>query len=52
MFENSYHCPHCDTHWTDEWECLCSDTCPECGAEIEPYCSFDISEPYPATASP
>lgn len=44
-FENSYHCPVCDTEWVDEWSCMCNDRCPNCDAEIEPYNSVDRSRP-------
>ena len=42
-FENSYHCPICNTEWTDEWSCMCNDKCPNCNAEIEPHDSVDLS---------
>jgi hypothetical protein len=44
-FEKYYHCPICDTEWTDEWSCLCNDKCPNCNAEIEPFDSVDLSRP-------
>jgi hypothetical protein len=44
-FENSYHCPICDSKWRDEWSCMCNDKCPTCNAEIEPHDSVDLSRP-------
>lgn len=44
-FENFYHCPLCDTEWSDEWSCMCNDKCPNCNAEIEPFESVDLSHP-------
>ncbi len=57
-FLNFYRCPECisyyemqddDTRkpvyleWYEIWSCTCNDPCPECGAEIEPYRSEDIT---------
>ena len=33
---------HCDTEWTDVWDCTCNDRCPICDDEIEPYKSEDV----------
>ncbi len=37
---NHYQCP-CGTAWTDNWDCMCNDHCPQCDREIEPYDSED-----------
>jgi hypothetical protein len=35
---------HCATQWTDEWDCMCNDQCPECHTkDIEPYQSKEIT---------
>ena len=31
-FLNFYKCARCKRRWTDEWSCMCDDTCPHCGA--------------------
>jgi hypothetical protein len=36
-FEKEHRCETCGKTWTDVWDCLCNDDCPECGAEIEPH---------------
>lgn len=33
---NEYHCPDCNTDWTDLWDCMCDDECPECGCICTP----------------
>ena len=38
---NHYRCDNCEQGWTDQWSCACNDSCPSCGAEIEP---FDTTE--------
>ncbi len=39
---------HCATEWTDEWDCMCNDQCPECHTkDIE---SYQISGDHPACA--
>jgi hypothetical protein len=40
-FLNHYHCP-CGCEWSDEWDCMCNDRCPECDSECEPYESEDV----------
>jgi hypothetical protein len=36
---------HCRTKWTDEWDCMCNDQCPECQTkDIEPYQSLEIND--------
>ena len=36
---------HCGTEWTDEWDCMCNDQCPECHTkDIEPYQSQEIKD--------
>jgi len=41
-YRNYYRCPKCVTEWEGEWDCMCNDRCPRCGAEIEPYSSEEI----------
>lgn len=41
LYQNHY--AHCDQQWTDQWSCMCNDRCPVCNAEIEPFCSDDLS---------
>src|SRR6266702_3838521 len=37
-FLNFYKCARCKRRWTDEWSCMCDDTCPHCGArDMTPY---------------
>jgi hypothetical protein len=38
---NHYHCP-CDCEWTDEWDCMCDDRCPECNTSCSPHESEDL----------
>ena len=42
---NHYRCPDDGTEWTDQWSCTCSDRCPTCNKEIEPYESEEIDAP-------
>ncbi len=36
---------HCRTEWSDEWDCMCNDQCPECHTkDIEPYQSQEIND--------
>lgn len=44
-FENHYHCPDCDTEWTDWWSCACDDECPSCGYDISPCNWHDHAAP-------
>ena len=39
-FRNHYR--HCGQEWEDEWDCMCNDECPVCGAEIEPFESEEL----------
>lgn len=41
QFENHY--THCSSSWQDTWSCACNDKCPECGAEIEPHYSKNLT---------
>lgn len=49
---NHYRCDHKDSleegqpeiEWSDLWSCGCSDRCPVCNHEIEPYKSEDLEE--------
>lgn len=46
LFTNHYRHDDCPVkpgvRWTDEWDCMCNDACPECGTkDIEPYRSED-----------
>ena len=45
VFQNFYECSQCGTIWTDEWDCMCDDHCPNCKAETEPYHSVEIGPP-------
>ena len=42
MWRNEY-C-HCGQEWEDIWDSACSDRCPVCNAEIEPYHSEEVSD--------
>lgn len=42
-FLNSYHCKACKTSWQDEWSCACDDECPECGDDLSPEDSDDLT---------
>lgn len=41
-FHNFYEHSECGTKWDMRWSGTCNDKCPKCGAEIEPYMSFDV----------
>lgn len=41
-FLNYYECDRCGTAWQDEWDAMCDDECPECGAVMTPYESEDL----------
>jgi hypothetical protein len=41
---NTYDCPRCKTHWTDEWDCGCDDDCPQCGLTCSPTSSEDAAD--------
>lgn len=43
-YRNFYRCPDDNTEWDNEDDCTCNDRCPECGKEIEPYKSEDITD--------
>lgn len=34
-FDKEHHCEACNHTWTDTWNSLCDDECPECGADIQ-----------------
>jgi hypothetical protein len=40
-FVNHYRCP-CGCEWSDEWDCMCNDRCPDCDAEVEPFDSEEV----------
>jgi hypothetical protein len=42
-FANHYVCEDCGCHWTDEWSCACDDECPECGSDMSPVDSNDLT---------
>jgi hypothetical protein len=42
---NQYAHQACGVAWESEWDCACNDECPTCGAEIEPYCSYQLQKP-------
>lgn len=44
LFRNFYRHDQCDAEWEDQWSCMCNDSCPKCGAEIEPYESEPLNE--------
>jgi hypothetical protein len=44
-FLNLYKCDRCRRRWSDEWSCMCDDTCPRCGArDMTPYESENLTE--------
>lgn len=43
-FTNYYSCDKCDTEWSDTWDCMCDDRCPNCNTSISPYESDDHGE--------
>lgn len=36
MYANKYHCPDCNSSWTDNYSAACDDECPECGTDVSP----------------
>jgi len=43
-FLNHYTCERCYRRWSDEWSCMCDDTCPRCGArDMTPASSEDLT---------
>jgi hypothetical protein len=44
QFENHYLCSECGATWIDIWYAMCDDKCPDCGAEITPSRSIEITE--------
>jgi PHP family Zn ribbon phosphoesterase len=42
-FLNRYTCSRCDTSWSDEWSATCDDECPQCGTDISPRDSDDLT---------
>ena len=43
-FLNFYKCDRCRRRWTDEWSCMCDDTCPRCGMrDMTPYESEELT---------
>lgn len=44
-YRNFYHCYECDHEWTDDWDAMPDDDCPNCGARhVSPYKTEDIPE--------
>lgn len=44
-FINHYCCPRCDHEWSDEWDAMSDDDCPNCGCRhITPYHSDEGDE--------
>ena len=41
-YSNHYKCVRCGCAWTDAWDCMCNDRCPECNIEMIPYASYDF----------
>lgn len=35
---------HCGEHWRCEWDSMCDDECPVCGAPIEPFNSEEAED--------
>gem|GEM_PF-2228758 len=44
-FINHYVCPTCGAAWDDEWDCMCDDECPGCGAVCSPVDGEAIPHP-------
>ena len=43
-FRNHYTCPECQHTWTDVWDSMCDDDCPNCGRRhISPMDSDDLT---------
>ncbi len=45
MFKNLYRCSYCDQHWSDIWDCVCNDNCPNCQKSYAPYKSVPLPPP-------
>ena len=44
-FLNFYKCERCKRRWTDEWSCMCDDTCPSCGArDMSPFDNHNLTD--------
>ena len=43
-FRNHYHCPRCESSWSDEWSCACDDECPCCSLDCTPEFSEELDE--------
>ena len=44
-FLNFYKCERCKRRWTDEWSCMCDNTCPSCGArDMSPFDSHNLTD--------
>ncbi len=37
MYRRYFLCGNCSTGWNNSSACLCSEECPECGNDMEPY---------------
>ena len=42
LYLNHYKCSVCGCEWTDEWDCMCDDRCPECDTSISPNMSEEL----------
>jgi rubrerythrin len=44
-YRNYYQCYRCNHVWTDDWDAMCDDDCPKCGARhCTPYTSEELDE--------
>lgn len=43
MFLKHHYCPDCNINWTDTWECLCDDNCPQCDTPTGPIGWEDVA---------
>lgn len=50
LYIKYYEC-ECGCEWTDTWDCLCNDRCPDCNREIQPY-DWEEAEPAPIALTP
>ena len=43
---NYYKCSDCDVEWSDQWDSMCDDRCPECDTPISPDKSEEIKDDF------
>lgn len=41
-YRNHYKCTQCGTEWTDDWDSMCDDRCPNCGTSMSPHHSDEL----------